>query len=237
MSTFLQLAKRLRQESGITSSSAGPTDVTTQTGEMQRVVDWVRSAWIDIQNRHFNWRWMRRAFTFDTAAGTDTYAYGVVTDVDQTGVITRFSHWWVNDEFDPPKSYLTSGGLAGQYWLNYDDLESFRRVYKIGVQTNKKPGYIAVDHQDRLLLGSNPDDIYTITGEFQRGAQILAADADVPECPTQFHDLIWHYAMEHYGYYEAAPEALARSRKQGMRLMRQLEQNQLPELTIAGPLA
>ena len=66
---------------------------------------------------------------------------------------------------------------------------------------------------------------------------VLAVDADVPEMPVQFHNLIKYYAIEHYGYFESAPEVLARAEKFSKKYMRQLEANQLGRFRKARAIA
>jgi hypothetical protein len=94
-----------------------------------------------------------------------------------------------------------------------------------------------VDQKNQLVIGPQPDNTYTITGDFMRSAQILAADADTPEMPTQYHMLIAYLAMEKYGYSEAAGEVLLASQKASTRMRRQLEMNQSPAIGWASPLA
>jgi len=234
MSTYLQLSQDLRREAGITSSSGDtPTSVVNQTGELRRVVEWAKKSWTEIQNRHTNWRWMRRQFTVNTVADTDEYASADCTDVDDASSISRFSHWWTHDLTDPPKCYLSADGVGAEYRLNYIRLEDFRRLYKFGSGQSGRPAHISVDHKNQIVLGPNPDDVYVVTGDYQRSAQIFSADNDTPEMPTQFHDLIVWYALEHYAYHEAATDSLMQAKKSGKRMLRQLEANQLPQLWFA----
>lgn len=237
MSTFLQLVKALRQECGI--AGTGPTTVVSQVGELKQLVDWTADAYTEIQNRHGGkWRWLNRDFTLATVASTDKYAYGACDDDLDAAVIDRFSSWSISDVNDPPKIYLTSTGVAGQTWMVYADLASFRSIYKIGTVVEGQPTHIAIDNQDNLLLGYVPDAIYTVTGTYWQSAQTLAIDADVPEMPAQFHKLIVYKAMEKYAGYNSAPEVMIRAKNEGMPMMRQLEGNQLLRgFRTAGPMA
>jgi hypothetical protein len=54
--TFLVLANDLARECGVSGNASSITAVTSQTGEAARLVDWIRQAHNDIQNRHENWR-------------------------------------------------------------------------------------------------------------------------------------------------------------------------------------
>ena len=95
---------------------------------------------------------------------------------------------------------------------------------------------MTIDPQRNLILGPKPDAAYTITGEYQMSAQVLAADGDTPEMPSDYHQLIVYSAMKKYGGFHSAPEVSARGITEGNALMRQLESNQRPEVTLAGPL-
>lgn len=232
--TFLQLCQRLRQECEIPGT--GPSATTNQTGQMRRLVDWIASAWDDVQRGHSAWRWMRRPFSLNTVAGTDNYAFGSATDVDAGAAISRFSHWWAHDDDDPYLAYLQSVGVAEQYRLVYTPWEYFKWLYRFGTQNNSKPVHVSVDHQNKLCLGPRPDGVYVVTGDFQRGLQVLAADADIPEMPTRFHDLIWRYALHTYGANSVAAELVARAELESARLLSSLEADQLPIITMPEPL-
>ena len=237
MSNFLQLAQKLRQECVGPGSSAQPSAVTSQVGQLKQFVDWTADAWKDIQLRHDNWRWMRKAFTVNTVSGDDTYAYGDCTDTETAAAITRFSRWWADDEEDAFKCYLQSSGVGTEYRLIFLPWENFKYLYKIGTQNNSQPAHVSVDHNNNIVLGPKPDGIYVVSGDYQRGVQTLAADADTPEMSAQFHDLIWRRAMELYGVRLAAPEVFQAAVREGNRTMRALERNQLPAIWLPPPLA
>lgn len=240
MSTYLVICQDLARECGVAggaSASPNPTAVTGQVGELKRVVNYVEQAWTEIQNRHPNWRWMRRAFTVTTSSGDDSYAFGDVTDVDASAVIDRFAHWRVTAPDDPPKSYLSSAGVATEQWLNWASWDWFKRIYRIGTQNNSEPAHIAIDPQNNLVLGPKPNGAYVITGDFQRGAQILAANGDTPDMPARYHDLIMYTAMKKYALFHGAPELLEAA-KEGIRVYTpQLEKDQLPEIFLGQPMA
>ena len=240
MSTFLQIAQSAAREMGIagsTDASPVPTAVTSQTGELNKVVNWVIQSWTEIQNMHSNWKWMRRGFTVSATSGDDSYAFGDVTDDDASAVISRFGRWRYDDPEDEAKCYLTASGTGVQYWLPYQKWAYFKAVYKIGTQTDAPPIIITIDPQDNLVLGPQPDDTYTVTGDFQRSAQVLAADGDIPECPKQFHDVIFWRAVLKYGLDESAPEMIGKWDMFGKPMLRDLRNNQLPDMVLQGPMA
>ena len=237
MSTYLQLCSDLRRE--VNASGTGPTAVTNQTGEYLRIVNWVKNAWTEIQGRSFNWRWMRSTFSVNTTSGDEKYAGTDCTDGLTAAAVTRFSRWipFDDDGASNVKCYLTSGGVAGEYFLTNLPWNYYTSLYRLGTQNNGQPIHVSIDPQNNLVLGPKPDGIYTISGEYQRSAQELAADADTPEMPSPFHQLVVYIAMQKYAGYQNAPEVMSRGVTEGNRLMRQLEMNQLPMVGLGAPLA
>jgi len=231
MSDFVTLCQYLRQET--TDSGTGPTTVVSQTGENGRFVKWVKDAWTELQNDRPDWLWMRKSFTVNTTASDGQYAFGDCTDTVSAVAIARFSRWY-RDSF---KAYLTSDGVGSEYPLIWLEWERFRRIYRYGTQTDGQPIHVSMDPTQAFVLGPKPDGIYTVTGDYQLGPQILAASSDTPEMPSQFHNLIVFEAMAKYGGNRIAPEAMVRANSEGGRLRFALEMNQLPPLTFGNSLA
>lgn len=228
---YLQLCQKLRQET--TDSGTGPSAVTGQTGELNRIVGWIADAWTEIQQEKDEWRWMRKSFTVSATSGDGAYAYGDVTDTVSAVAVTRFSLWHKNSF----KCYLTSAGVGGEYPLIWLPWEQFRRIYRYGTQTNAPPCHVSEDPTQAFVLGPIPDATYTIGGDYQLGPQTLAADSDTPEMPTRFHGLIVYEAMLKYGGNRVAPEAMARAATEGGRLRNALGRYQLPQITLGASLA
>lgn len=239
MSTYLELAQKMKLECGVSGLSATPATVAGQTGVLEKVVAWTRDGWRDIQLRHSNWRWMRSYFTVNTAAGTDNYAFAACTDTKTSAAIARFRRWWAHDGLDPFKCYLASAGQAAEYRLIWWPLEHWRRVYKFGPQASVQgqPIHVAIDDDEKILLGPNPNATYTVTGAYQRGLQVLAANGDIPDMPTDFHDLVVYYGMQRYAFNSVAPEVLSSAKLEASRMMRALELSQLPAIRLGNPLA
>ena len=237
MASYLALCQKLRRECGIAGS--GPNTVVGQTGMMEKIVNWVADSYLDIQLRYPNWRWMRSNFTVIASASDDTYPFLDCTDDKTSAAINRFAQWWANDRLDPFKIYLTSAGVANQGWMNYLPYENFRALYKFGPQQSVtgQPFHVSVDDDDQIVIGPKPNGTYTLQGSYQRGPQILVADANEPDMPGRFHDLIVYYAMERYATHSVAPEVLARAIREGGRIMRALEQSQMPQIRFGRPLA
>lgn len=232
--TYLELCQRFLRETGYGSS--GPTAVTGQAGYHLQAVEWIAEAYTELQNRT-NWRWLRKEFTLETTDGDYSYAYGDCTDVPTDSAITRFKSWQFQDRWNPPKCYLQSSGQGTEYPLTYIPWESFQYIYRLGTREEGAPSMISIDPADNIVLGPTPNDTYVITGEYNRSAQVLAADGDTPELPSDLHMLICYLAMEDFGLYDLSDESLQRARIKGRRLLRQLEVQQAPKMRKAGPLA
>jgi hypothetical protein len=237
MSTYLELCQKLALECDISGGDTVPTAVTGQTGELQRVVKWIADAWIEIQERHPNWRWKRTGFTLSTVADDSSYVSTDATDDDTAAAIATFGRWLVDDDEDPGKIFLASAGEGTETWLTYADWNDFKSIYRIGTQISAYPIHVSIDPKNNLVIGPPPNGVYTITGDFQRGIQSFSADGDIPDMPVRFHNLIVYEAMKKYGFFESANEILARANHEAGRTMRQLEADQLPDLLIGEPMA
>ena len=237
MSTYLQLCADVQRECDVVGTEISA--VTNQTGELLRIVNWVKNAWIEIQNRHTNWRWMRSRFTVSATASDGVYAGTDCTDSRLSATITRFGDWWLTDDegFPMVRSYLTSAGVAGETLLRPLSWQYFYYLYRRGTQTDGVPAHVSADPQNNLVLGPVPSATYTVSGEYQMSAQVLAANSDEPEMPSRFHQLIVYEAMKMYAGYESAPEVMTRGVAGSNKIMRQLEASQLPAMSFAGPLA
>ena len=223
MSTYLQLAQRLARECGV--SGTGPAAVTNQSGEAGRLVNWIASAWDDLQMARNNWYWMRESFTLTLAPAQRAY-----TPVE-AGIATRFGMW---DTKSLRLYKLTKADEIELMWLPYED---FRRSYLIGTENTSQPDYFTIDPQLRLQFGNLPDYAYTVNGEYYKANQTLAADGDTPEMPAQFHMAIVYRAMMMYGRYNSASEIYDDAKENYRRIVARLEMNQMPGIEISEPLA
>ena len=228
--TFLEICQRLSHECSIAGD--GPTATTSQTGINLHLVQWVNSSWMDIQRKHNDWEFMRGSFTVNTVASDGIYAYGDCTDTATSEAIAAF-RMWHRDTF---KIYLTSGGVGGEYPLDYLDYDDWYAEYNTGTQTDGPPCCFTVDHSGQIRLGPKPNGIYTLTGEFQKKATELSGNSDTPESPEEYHEAIWYRGMMKYGRYYAAAEVYDDGKDNYNRIISEMERTQLPEFLMCGPL-
>ncbi len=234
--TFLELVNQVASDSA-TFTEGAFTTVVGVTGRQAKLVRWTNMAYRSIQNAHKGWLWMQSEFTGDTVAATQRYAG---TDFDDvfTGQITRFSEWVCRGYgenrfkiFDPDIGLSDIGRLVFVPW---DDF------YSKHVNTDApddKPACFSIDPQNRLCLAAVPDDVYTVRGLYRKSAQTLSVDDDIPEMPADLHDVIASVAAQTLALHDEALQLLPLWKLRENRDFCRLEQMQLPQMTLAGPLA
>jgi len=226
--TFLQLAQRLAQECGVSNS---PTSCQAQVGEMKRLVDWIATAYQEIQELHDDWDWQLNDFSFTTVAQQQLYTTAnVITAGD-------FGSWKV----DSLRAYTTGNNYGDEQLLIPVKYEMFRNQYMYGTMrsTFARPAAFATDPSTHgLLLGPIPDSTgWTVLGQYYRKPTILSQDSDVPTLPDRYHMAIVYKAMISYGYFEVAPEQLQRGQDAYGKILAQMEIDQIQGITFGQPLA
>jgi hypothetical protein len=219
---FLQLCQRTARECSV--SGVGPPTVINQIGELSRIVNWVATALNDIETAHPDWGWMKKDVSFPTIAGQGQYTPA------QTGIAADTFGMW---EMTRWRNYVTTVGNISEIDMLAVSYDDWRDSYNFGATryTQSRPMVVAVAPDQSLCLGVIPADGYTITGEYFRAPEILAADADLPDLPVQFHMMIVYKAMMYYGGYEAAPEVYNRGELEFGKMMARLDALRLPPMS------
>jgi hypothetical protein len=220
---YLEIVNRVRLDCGVSRDDL--TTLSNVVDEDRRISGYVSQAWLEIQERHDDWEWMRFPFSFQTVAGQRSYTAAEVG-------ITSFGKYR-NRSF---KIYLTSAGINTEtplpHEINYD---TFRSYWLLGARTTvyARPSVVCIDPSKNLVLALAPNDIYTVSGEYYSCPILLSADTDTPAMPARFHMAIAYRAMKRYGMYEAATELIEEGGSQYAEIMERLEGNQLPQVMQA----
>lgn len=232
MSTFLELCAALADESG--AIGAAPTSVLAQTGRQAKAVGWVRRAYELIQNSNPDWTWMQAEIAAVALVINQT-SYTAA----QLGIASRFAGF---------KGERIDGNIVVQPWTIYDntigvadespmreiEYEKWRLYYDRGAQVAQRPYYYARAPDDTLRLGPKPDKTYRVRGEYRKSIQTLAANADVPEMPLRFHDIIvWRAVMLLAGHDESDPAYQQAAAKYG-EMLADLQRDCLPRIVLGG---
>ncbi len=235
---FLQLCQRAAGECGVSGTISA---VTGNVGNLGRIVNWVGDAWNDIQSKYDDWTWMRstniygQGVAFQTIAGQATYPLGTVAGT--VGVAATAFGKWDRESF---RNYTTAAGVSNEMFMDWVPFDAWRNNYMLGamraVQT--RPVVFTIGPDQSISLGSPPNALYTVTGDFFVAPSIMVADVDVPlGLPVKFHMLIVYKAMKKYAYYESASEVETAADVEYIPMMSKLEAVRAQEVTFGGPLA
>jgi len=206
MADYLSICKDFRSKAGI--AGTGPVAVTGQVGEYQRIVTWVREAWVKIQTLPYDWTWMWAEYTpFETIASTSDY---VLTNVDviHTDSITLFK---------------TSVGPSAKYRVRYEDWKGFQLKFGAVTSDDGTPTVVTRMPSGGLRFYPAPDVPYTVGFEYQTDAQVLTANADTPAIPSQYHDIILYRALLDYAGYEETTDVYSYANSEYTSLLRSLQ--------------
>lgn len=222
----LELVARLCSECGVANV---PTTTLAQTGEAGRLVNWIDSAWQDIQTAHQDWGWLRTSTSWVTVDGQSTYTTA------QCGVADGTLGMWARDTF---RNYPTAVGVTGEILMSWMGYDNWRDTYLYGGtrSTRSRPVEFAMGPNMSINLGPVPSSGYTMTADYFTAPVAMTTDTSTPALPVQYHMAIIYKAMMMYGGYESAPEVYQRGEIEFGKLMDRMTADRLPMVGFAGPL-
>lgn len=220
---FLQLVQRTKTESG--RSGTQIASVATTYADDARIVAWVASAWIELQNET-DWRWMRKAVTVDLLANQARYTRANFS-------ITDFRRWVpTTDEYKPTVYKVSEPNQITR--LEETHYDAFRRDFLDVTNNPGTPQQFAIDYNDDILVGPTPDANRKLRIDYWSDVTRLALDADEPNMPARFHEiLVWRALME-IASFDAAPEVLTRASGNYGRMHSDLWAEQVPPIVMRG---
>jgi len=209
----LELANRWRQEAGVQGTY---TTTVGQTGMAAKGVNWIDSAYEDIQRRHSRWDFLRTDFTFNTieSAATYTPTAAGLSDLNE----------WKKDSF---RCYLDT--VTDEQWLDCYDWSFFRDSRLLGANRSVegRPTEFAVKPDKSLSLWAVPDDEYTIVGEYWKVPEVMSGNTGEPNFPDQFHMAIVWRALMFFAASEEATYLYSHAEKEFLKSLFTLEMDQL----------
>ena len=205
---YLALCQTTRQRAGI--SGTGPAAVTGQSGELGRVVDWVRQAWLDLQAARTDWGPLWRQLSQAATAGQAS----VAAPSDLGHVL--------------PERFRFDG--AALRWYHWRDFPAHEVEDGTPVAITQRPDGV-------LMLWPTPQNAGTLTGEYYAVPQSLAANDDTPWLPEHLQDGIIYQAMVYYAAYEDAPEIYQDAAAKVNQYKQRMANELLPSPSLGGPLA
>jgi hypothetical protein len=229
MSTFLELAQDLGTEAGVSGAPDVPIAVTGQIGEAARLCRWIQRAYVDIQNKRFDWDFLREDFVLTLIIGTQSYLPSAIAGYTSHKV-------WKTDSF---RCYLTVTGLVDEQPMEFVEYEIFRDKYLYSANRSVigRPTFFTVHPRTQAIITfPTADALYTIIGEHFKQPHELAANGDVPLFPSEYHDIVMWRALMMYAAFEGAAETYAHGQAEYLKMCDPLGVDQAPEITTAGPL-
>jgi hypothetical protein len=208
---FLQLCQRLRREVG--GSGDGPPSVLNQQGENRLYVEWINQAWQEIQNYRTDWGFHWTVLSQPVAEGSSIVS--LPADLRTLSGDTL---------------HIDGYGITVIPWAQMQQLR--RQTLNTG-----RPTGCSMAPNGQLYLNATPDTDYTLFGEYYAKPQELAENDDVPLLPSHYHMLIVYKAMMLYAGYENAPDVFAAGQLHYQQMLADLEQDQLPSMTMPGAIA
>jgi hypothetical protein len=235
---YLDMVLALQRECGV----SGIIDtLANQTGETERLKQWIAQAWQQIQMKHSDWTWMRASNLLGSGVSFPTvmadYDYPLGTGPGTVGVLPENFHRWDQYSF---RCSTTGYSFRDEMQLGLLTYDQWRNAYMIGAQrlVRTRPVVVAIAPDETVVLGPPPTDIYTITADYWRSPSAMLVDGDVPAgLPLQFHMLIVYLAMTYYAGYESAPEVLSRAQALYAPMMKRLERLRAVEIEMGAALA
>lgn len=214
---YLDLCKRLRQEAGY--SGSGPASVNGQSGEMKRVVSWIKEAWLDIQRMSSYWRFMLNGFQVSLAVGESSVSlandYKMLTP--DTVVLTRA---------DGSKTYPSV--LRP---------EQMRQLIRERVEPASYPRFVSVDDAGEMTVFPVCGEAVSIAGDYYRTPVELVENTDEPHCREEYHmAIVWH-ALLQSGSFDESSNVFARASNNFATLYSQMCLNERPRLKKSEPVA
>ena len=207
--------------------------VGTQIEEYYRLIDWTNEAWMYLQSFRPDWLWMRKSMSFPTSTLVPTYSIADMKAL--TPSFTDFGNWQPNTF----RNYVTTVGQQSEIMMEHIGYESWRDTYAFGAPrfTSTRPLEVAIGPGQSLNLGPTPITGYTVSGDYFSVPTEMAADADTPALPTQFHMAIVYKAMMFYGASESATEVYQEGEVEFAKMLRGIADQQLNKISAGGALA
>lgn len=238
MGTFLSICQDVAREIGtIPSPENRPATTESQTGALNRIVQYVQDAHRDVQLHREDWRFLRARFEANSVASQSIYT---PTNLG----ISRFGAYHTPGDFDQDNErrvslYDVRIGLSDERVLEERPWDEFRRDTQMGpnISETGRPRVYSFNTSDNLVLWPTPDvAVYKIKGPYVKSPFVFSSDSDQPEFRSQYHDVIRYAALIKLAAFEEAqpsPEWLRQYRK----LLSDMERVYLPEIRNARPLA
>lgn len=223
---YLQLVQRLHRESG--RSGSGPTTITGASKDHTRLFDWVADAWLKLQSRPIDWRWMRVSIDGPTTTTQTNYTGADLGAAD-------FGRWRVASDDYTVKAYLASAP-TNVWRLSWMDPELFKYRYDDLSPSAGQPLHWTIGDDGALRIGPESDVVYRLKIDYLHEPTLLEVNADSPDFASRHHLMLMWRALVEVGKFDNAPDALARASTNYSEMESALMDDYARPITLGGPL-
>lgn len=210
-SSFLALCQQTRR--ALKLPGTGPNSVTSQTGQLERIVEFVAEADRETQARWFDWDFLL----------VTTWSVNTVTGTAAVAAPADLGTW---DE----ASFYLNYTLATNQHLPVLGYKNWRATDRQGVKVNAKPRGIVIKPDLSLVLEAPPDAIYSLSADYWKRPAKMVANGDTSPIPEEYEQAIVARAKMMYAEVHGASATLIASQVDYDDLMDKLESKYLPGL-------
>lgn len=208
---FLKLCQDLRLEAMVPGN--GPPTVIEQRGIHLSIVEWIRSAWTEIQELHNGaWDFLRNDAETNLQVGVNEYQpedFGVTDSLDD---------------------YDEGSFQIDIYPVNYLNWTEFKRQ-RLHEQTRVGRPITWTRRTDGAVqFYPIPNDTYELRFWYKRQPQELLANEDEPLSASPHHKVIVWRALMHYARVQRQPDLRAEAMQEYERGMMRMQVDHLPEM-------
>lgn len=212
-----------------------PSTFVGASGDDLTLMNCIIRAWEEIQTSRRDWFWMRTEFSGKSI--TDGTARYTASD---WSLDSRFGDWVFTNPHSlafPWTIYKASDGVAYERNLRFIEYGAWLDTFQHGTVVENDPIYVTASPAREACFGPVPDTTYTVKGVYRKSVQVLSADADVPELPSDYHRLIQHLAVMKFVGGDGDANVFALAKAEYDSLWSALLREQAPRLMIGDPLA
>lgn len=220
---FLELVKQAKTDCGI--SGPEPSTVATVTGEMKRLRDWVRIAYIEIQNSQTDWNWLNKSAVIDLNAGGQVYH-----PVTSLGIAP------IRYDTNMARLHDTSIGATDMQFLEFDRYDTAKQQYARPALASRATRFTVLPTRE-IKLNAILDKDYTLSVDYYGTAESLENDSDTPSMPEQYHMAIIYKTMMLYAGYEEAGSVFTDGKMKYDLILNQMLVTETPTVQLGRALA
>lgn len=239
MATFLEICKQVHRKLRIGDYEPGsqPTTTVGQTQDLGDIVASVQEAWLQLQNHHRDWRWLRSSVSVSLTANVN-----IVTVANFRVQEARFAHvlWYVANSDVRYANIRDNGAITNPDmpcwfipWLEFSGGIYTRNPQPVAGQPqfwSEQPNRSVRVWPAPSTPPSGGNWLFSIPCRLL--PQALSADADIPEMPVEFHNIIVWWAVDIFCRTRTNFDRLsAEAKKEVNKQLDQLAADQLPEMT------